>query len=281
MKLSYSTRIRRPNDPDVLDPTLHYADPLNVSRGNPYLKPEYIRALELGFQRTADHVTIQVTPFFRRTYDAVRTIRTIDSVGVTTRTFANVSTSDAFGVDGTVALSGGRLSGFVGASAYRQVSDAANLGPGLNAETYGWTARTNISLRVSRTFDLQTLLFYQAPMTVEQGWVAGRARVSLAARHKLMNDRLSVTLRVIDPFSMSRESSTTNDPRFYQVSDRNRAIRGLLLSVGWTFGRPDKEHGRDQLDQDPGTAGSSPASSARAAPTGTPALSVSNFVRNR
>ena len=135
MKLSYSTRIRRPDDTDQLDPTPRIADPLNVFRGNPYLKPEYIRALELGLQRTSGRMTVQVTPFFRHTLDAVRTIRTIDNAGVTTRTVANVATSDAFGSDLTVALTGGRLSGLAGGSAFRQVSDAANIGPGLNART--------------------------------------------------------------------------------------------------------------------------------------------------
>ena len=241
VKLSYSTRIRRPDDPDLLDPTPHYLDPLNTSRGNPYLKPEYIRALELGLQRTAGRMTIQVTPFFRHTLDAVRTIRSLDSTGVMTRTFANVATSDAYGTDATIAVSGDRLRGFVSASGFRQVSDAANVGPGLSAKTFGWTARTNVSFRVSSTLDLQTLLSYQAPMTVEQGRVAARTRLTLAVRRKLMNDRLNVTLRVIDPFNTSRESSTTIDPRFYQVSDRRRVIRGLLLSINWTFGKPPKE----------------------------------------
>ncbi len=248
VKLSYSTRIRRPDDTDLLDPTPHYLDPLNISRGNPYLKPEYIRALELGLQRTAARMTIQVTPFFRHTVDAVRTIRTIDSAGVMTRTFANIATSDAYGTDATVASSGGRLSGFVSASAFRQVSNAANLGPGLSAKTFGWTARTNASLRVSNTLDLQTLLSYQAPMTVEQGRNASRTRFTLAARQKLMSDQMSLTLRVIDPFNSSRERNTTIDPRFYQVSDRRRSIRGLLLSINWTFGKPRKEHESDPTD---------------------------------
>jgi hypothetical protein len=248
VKLSYSTRIRRPDDTDLLDPTPHYLDPLNISRGNPFLKPEYIRALELGLQRTAGRMTIQVTPFFRHTADAVRTLRTIDSAGVMTRTFANVATSDAYGTDATVAMSGGRLSGFVSASAFRQVSNAANLGPGLSAETFGWTARTNASFHISGTLDLQTLLSYQAPMTVEQGRNASRTRFTLAARQRVMNDQMSLTLRVIDPFNSSRERNTTIDPRFYQVSDRRRAIRGLLLSVTWTFGKPQREHERDPND---------------------------------
>jgi len=255
VKLSYSTRIRRPDDTDLLDPTPHYLDPLNISRGNPYLKPEYIRALELGLQRTADRLTLQLTPFFRHTVDAVRTIRSLDTAGVMTRTFANIATSDAYGADFTIARSGGRLSGFAGASAFRQVSNAANLGPGLSARTFGWTSRTNVTFRATRTVDVQALLSYQAPMTVEQGRNASRTRFTLAARKKLMEDRMSVSLRVIDPFNTSRESNTTIDPRFYQVSDRRRAIRGLLLSVNWTFGKPQEEHNREPNDLGGGDVG--------------------------
>jgi hypothetical protein len=255
VKLSYSTRIRRPDDTDLLDPTPHYLDPLNISRGNPYLRPEYIHALELGLQRTADRLTIQLTPFLRHTVDAVRTIRSLDMAGVMTRTFANVAASNAYGADVTIARSGGRLRGFVGASAFRQVSDASNLGPGLSARTFGWTARTNATFRATSTVDLQALLSYQAAMTVEQGRNASRTRFTLAARKKLMEDRMSVTLRVVDPFNTSRESNTTIDPRFYQVSDRRRAIRGLLLSVSWTFGKPKEEHNREPNDQGGGDAG--------------------------
>ncbi|MEP6574192.1 MAG: TonB-dependent receptor [Gemmatimonadota bacterium] len=248
IKLSYSTRIRRPDDTDLLDPTPFFLDPLNRTIGNPFLKPEYIRAFELGLQRTAGRSTVQLTPYFRHTQDAVRSIRSIDTAGVVTRTFANVATSDAYGADATVAIRGGRLSGFAGASAFRQVSNAANLGPGLNARTFGWTTRTNLTLKLSRTLDLQSLVSYQGPMTVEQGRIASRTRLSLAARERLMNDRMSLTLRVIDPFNNSRESSFTTDPQFNQVSNRRRMIRGVLLSGTWTFGKPPREHAREPAD---------------------------------
>src|SRR6267154_5468640 len=119
---------------------------------------------------------------------------------------------------------------------------------GHSTRTFGWTARTNATFRATNTFDLQALVSYQAPMTVEQGRNASRTRFTLAARKKLMEDRLSVTLRAIDPFNTSRESNTTIDPRFYQVSDRKRTIRGLLLSVNCTFGKPKDEHERDTND---------------------------------
>ena len=246
VKLSYSARIKRPDDADLLDPIPHYADPLNLSRGNPYLKPEHTSAFELGLQRSMGKSTLQVTPFFRRTFDAVRTLRTIDSAGITTRTFANIATSDAYGGDVTLAASGTRLSGFVGSSAFRQVSNASNVAPDLSISTFGWRARANGAYRVSSTVDVQALFTYQAAMTVEQGRNASRTQFNLAARQKLMEDQLSLTLRVIDPFNTSHERSTTLDPHFSQTSNRARAIRGLLLSASWTFGKPEK--GKDTID---------------------------------
>ena len=247
LKLSYSTRIRRPDDTDILDPIPHYADPLNISRGDPYLKPEYIRSLELGLQRSTDRTTVQLTPYFRHSLDAVRSIRTIDGAGVTTRTYANVATTNAYGTDVTLALRGGRLTGFASGSAYRQVSDAGSTLSGLSVKTFGWTVRSNLFLRASRSVDLQALATYQARMNVEQGWNGSRTRFSLAARRKFNSNQTSVTLRVIEPFNTLRERSATIDPAFYQLSDRTRAVRSLLLSVNWLFGKPPKDEGANDL----------------------------------
>jgi outer membrane cobalamin receptor len=246
VKASYSARIRRPDDADQLDPIPHYQDPLNLSRGNPYLQPEHTNAFELGLQRTMGKSTLQLTPFFRRTLGAVATLRTIDSAGVTTRTFANIATRDSYGGDATLALSGSRISGFVGTSAYRQVTNASNVAPDLSIRTFGWRARANGAYRVTSTVDVQALFSYQAAQTVEQGTNSSRTQFSFAARQKLMEDQLSLTLRVIDPFDTAHESGTTTDPRFFQTSNRARAIRALLLSATWTFGKPDKS--KDAID---------------------------------
>ena len=63
-----------------------------------------------------------------------------------------------------------------------------------------------------------------------------------------MNDQMSLTLRIIDPFNTSLERSTTIDPAFYQVSDRRRLIRGMLFSVNWIFGKAKKEKDREAID---------------------------------
>ena len=248
LKLSYSTRIRRPDDPDQLDPTPHFQDPLNLSRGDPALKAEYIRAVELGLQRTTKRTTLQLTPFFRHTIDAVRRVRTIDGAGVTTTTFANVASLDQYGADATLALRGGKLTGFIGSSAFKQSSNASNLGPGISARGLGWSARTNAAYRFSRTFDMQALITYRARQVVEQGTNLEQTRFNFAVRQKLNRDRVSLTLRVTDPFSTEKERSITDDPRFYQTSVRFRRARGVLLNLTWMFGKPIKGQKGDEID---------------------------------
>jgi outer membrane receptor protein involved in Fe transport len=248
LKLSFSERIRRPDPGFQIDPSLTYTDPLNISRGNPNLKPEYTRAFELGYQRSANGYTLQLTPFFRRTTDAIRQIRTIDTLGVSTRTYANVSTTDAYGIDGTIGHTEGAFTGFLGASGFRQVSDAANLGAGFSAAAFVWTGRANLAWRVSRTVDVQALTTWRAAQVVEQGRNGAQIRPSVAIRQKLLADRLALTLRALDPFNTNLDRSVTIDPRFTQVSDRTRVIRALQLTANWTFGSRRKQH--EELPED-------------------------------
>jgi hypothetical protein len=51
-------------------------------------------------------------------------------------------------------------------------------------------------------------------------------------------------MRLFYARTQRRVISTTIDPRFYQVSDRRRVIRGLLLNINGTFGKPHEEQKR-------------------------------------
>lgn len=247
VKASLSSRIRRPDDPDQLDPTVHFQDPLNLSLGNPELRPELIASYELGYQRTGRRTTLQLTPFLRHTRDAIRRLRTIDAQGVTTATFANIATVDAWGTDLTLALRGGRVTGFLGGTVNGQQSNAANVAPTLSTRATVWSARANMNLRLTSTLDAQWLVTYRAASRIEQGRNFSQTRVNAAMRQKVRGDRLSLTLRATDPFATEWERSITDDPRFYQTSLRRRQVRGLLLNLTWNFGKPPKGMGQTEL----------------------------------
>ncbi len=103
-------------------------------------------------------------------------------------------------------------------------------------------------------------------MTVEQWTNSAQMRVSFGAREKRVGVRVSLTMRVTDPFGTEREPFTTNDPRFTQISQRMHRARGVLLNVTWNFGRPLKEKRLDEGDPSVGSA--SPSLTSGGASTG-------------
>ncbi|MDP9348317.1 MAG: outer membrane beta-barrel family protein, partial [Gemmatimonadota bacterium] len=236
LKVSYSKRIERP-DTRMLNPFGFAPDPLNLFRGNPYLKPEYTHAFELGYQQSFEKGSLQLTPFYRHTVDAVRRLRTMDEEGVSTMSFANVATSDSYGADLNGSLRLGRLTGFGGFSAFQQVTDATNLSTDLSNQAFGWSARMNATLRITPTLDAQGFLMYRAPMNGEQGRVSARTMTNLALRQKLMGEKASVSLRVMDPFNTMGFGAEINDPLFHQETQRRFGARGVFLTFSYNFGQ--------------------------------------------
>jgi ferric enterobactin receptor len=258
LKASYSKRIQRP-DTRMLNPFGFTPDPLNIFRGNPYLQPEYTHAFEVGYQQTFGMGSLQLTPFYRHTTDAVRRLRTMDDEGVSTMSFDNVATSDSYGMDVNGSLRLGRLSGFGGFSAFQQVTDATNLSTDLSNRAFGWSTRVNATLRINPGLDVQGFLMYRAPMNAEQGRISAWTMTNLALRQRLMGERASVTLRVMDPFNTMGFASSVNDVRFFQETERKFGARGVFLSFSYNVGqqprarqqRPQEQNGGMQPQDSP------------------------------
>ena len=248
LKVSYSKRVTRP-DTRQLNPFGFREDALNVFHGNPALEPEYTHAFELGYQQSFGLGTVQLTPFVRHTVNAVRFIRTIDDAGVSTTTFQNVATSDSYGADANGSLRFGRLSGFGGLSAFKQVTDGSNLSTDVSNDAFGWSARGNLTFKATRTLDIQSFVMYRAAMRTEQGRMSAMTMTNVALRQKLHGDQTSVTLRVMDPFNAMKMGFVTDDGRFYQTSSRNFGARGLFLSVNYAFGQQPRLRPRAQEQQ--------------------------------
>ena len=249
LKLSYSKRVSRP-DMRQLNPFGFREDALNRFAGNPALRPEYTHAFELSLQQAFSRGSMQVTPFARHTVNAIRFIRTIDDAGVSTTTFANVATSDSYGAELNGSLRLGALSGFGGFSAFQQVTDASNLTTDASNKAFGWTARGNVTMKLSPTLDLQAFGMYRAPMNAELGRMRSMSMVNLALRQKVLGDKASVTFRVMDPFNTMGFGNVTNDGRFYQTSQRRFGARGAFLSFSWNFGQqPHTEKPRGEREE--------------------------------
>lgn len=105
-KLSYTERIRRPWIWDM-NPYVNASDPLNLTFGNPQLRPELTRTIEIGHGYTADSgFSLNSTVYGSLNRNAIEQLTTVDSVGISRSTLRNVATNERLGasINGSVPL---------------------------------------------------------------------------------------------------------------------------------------------------------------------------------
>jgi ferric enterobactin receptor len=250
LRFSYSKRINRPQA-QFLNPFPFSQDRYSRFVGNPELEPEFTHSYELSYQRSMPFGSLTVSPFYRHTVNAVRRYQTVDEEGITTMTLANLATANSYGTDANGQLRLGKLSGFVGVTAYRVVTDGSNVQSGLGTSALSWSARGSLNFKLSPSTDVQWFQFYRAPQRMEQGRVGAMQMANVAVKQKL-SERSSLSLRVMDPFDAMRFSMETTNPGLTQTSLRRFNSRAVYLSYSYNFGHPPRlRTPQPQPDQQP------------------------------
>jgi outer membrane receptor protein involved in Fe transport len=252
LKASYSRRIQRPW-PGQLNPFGFREDALTVFEGNPALRPEYTDSYELGLQQQLGvGSTLQLTPYVRRTTDAVRQYNFVDEDGVLHMRPRNAATVDQYGVDANLNFRAGPLSGFGGASAWRSEVDVGDLENARDVTSDGWSGRTNLTWKATPALDVSGFVMYRSSMRTEQGRFSSFTLTNVAIKQKLRGDKATATLRIMDPFGTMGWTMRTDDGRVLQLMDREFGARGAYLSFNWTFGQAPRMRPRPQEDQGAG-----------------------------
>ncbi|MBX6364198.1 MAG: TonB-dependent receptor [Gemmatimonadetes bacterium] len=261
LRFSYSKRVHRPGAWS-LNPFPSTDDPLNREAGNPYLRPEHTHAFQLELQQYVPFGSVQISPFYRRTTDVIRSVTTLDpATGISTSTPQNLATSTAYGTDLTASFRlGETLRGFASGSAYRRRTDGDNVGAGLSSDAVTWSLRGSVNWTVREGTELSWFSMYRAPRKVEQGRIAGLSMSNFSVRQRLWNDRTSLTLRVSDPFDTMRWQSWIATEEYTQVSQRDADARAVYVSFRWSFGQKPQFRDRDGGERTSGPEESQPGS---------------------
>jgi ferric enterobactin receptor len=255
LKLSYSRRIRRPGTQE-LNPFPVFFDAQNVFIGNPELKPEYTDAFELGYTRSWEQGSLQLSPFYRRTSDVIRFIVDTDDVidgrEVTSISFENLDTSDSYGADVNGSLQLGKLlNGFASFNIFKMVTNGGSE-TSLSSDAVTWSARVNATTNLTPTLSLQGMYFYRAPMNFERGRFSSWKMASVTLRQRLWGDKASVSVRVADPFKMMGFRVRAGDDNLTQITEREFDARAVHLTFQYNFGQaPKVRQPRPEATQEP------------------------------
>ncbi len=277
MQLNFSRKINRPNFFQLI-PFIDVSDPLNISKGNPDLIPEFTNLAELSYQNqfNAKH-SLLTTAYFRNTNDLITRYQYRDanpntaiSDSATFTTYANANSSFTYGLELTLRdkfLSWWDLS--TNFNLYKTDLKAGNIPGTTNQSQVSWFAKINNSFKLPKNYSIQLSGDYQAKTLLPasssggggggrggggfmggggfgqsqpgaQGFIKPNYGVEIAIRKDfLKNNAASVTLQMNDVFRTKLNATHAESAFLIYDTQRRRDPQVARLSFNWRFGKFD------------------------------------------
>ncbi len=250
LQLSYSRRVNRP-DARALNPFVDLTDSLNIRRGNPDLKPEYVNSLELALAKNINSFNLTTSLYYRHTDDLISRFRTVDPVsGVATLMNVNFSSSDNYGLEiigrYSFTKAGSLMASF---NIYQNKINGTNIQSELQADATQWMSRLNANFKITPATSVQVTGNYMAPMTTVNGKIKGMSGVDAGFKQDLWKGKGSISVNVSDIFLMRKFTFINEGEFFYTSGQRRRESRVAMFTLSYKFGKSDQSLFRKKANQ--------------------------------
>ncbi len=277
MQVNVTRKINRPSFFQLI-PFLDLTDPLNISKGNPDLKPEFTNLAEWSYQNQfSKNHSLLTTAYFRNTNDLITRYQYRDanpnaaiSDSATFNTFANANSSFTYGLEATLRnkfVSWWDLSTNI--NLYNQQLKAGNIPGSANQSQVSWFAKINNNFKLPKNYSIQLSGDYQAKTLMPastsgggggrgggmggpmgfgqqlpgaQGYIKPNYGVDIAIRKDFMkNNAASLTLQMSDIFKTKLYASHAESSFLIYDTQRRRDWQVVRLNFNWRFGKIDAQ----------------------------------------
>ncbi|MCC3156497.1 TonB-dependent receptor [Hymenobacter sp. 15J16-1T3B] len=240
IKAAYNRRIQRPSL-QFLNPNIQASNPLNVTQGNPLLRPEYTNSYELSYSTFLKGTTLSFSGFVRNTTGSIQAVRT-PLGGDTIRTsYANIGNESAYGMNvfanvnlaGKLSLSGGPDLYY--AVLRNNVSDVL-----YNAKNEGWVLSGRLfgSYNFTPKWGLQFFGFYRGRQVQLQGYQSGFGVYSLGLKRDLWDKKGSLGFGVDNFLTPTYKiRSEVVSPLVTQNSVNTMQMLGFRVNFSYRIGK--------------------------------------------
>jgi outer membrane receptor protein involved in Fe transport len=258
LQLNFSRRIRRP-DFWQLNPFIDINDPLNLTQGNPRVKPEYVNSFEFNYNQKYEKGNFFASLYFRNnTANITRFSDTITTAqyealnnaaigeNAILNTFINAQFTNRMGAEFTLNYKFGRLEIIPNVNLqYRRVKAEYN-GLNLSNQGFNWNSKMIFNYKIGsklvvlNNLNIQLINEYESPEVIPQGKNIAEYSTDFALRKEfLKNNVASLTFAINDVFNTRRSGQIYDTDNFYQDSYRRWDVRSFRLSFSYRFGNKD------------------------------------------
>ena len=273
LQLNYSRKVNRPNFFQLI-PYFDYSDSLNISRGNPGLKPEFTNLIELSYQvNLKKGNNILTTAYYRNTTDLITRYQyrdknpipsKLDSIFISS--YENASSSVAYGLEVT---STNKISRWwnltTNVNVYNSTIDGGNIESNLNNQQVSWFGKINNTFTLPKAYSIQLTGDYTSKtilppgrggggggrmygggnLSTANGYTEPVYGIDLAIKKDFLKDKsasISLSMSDILRTKVYRTHSRSDFSKtVYSVQDneRTRDAQLVRLNLNWRFGKFD------------------------------------------
>ncbi len=256
LSLSYSRRVNRPHRHSV-NPFPKYTDPLNLRRGNPYLNPEYINSVELGYMSYSKKLTVTSSVYYRYMTNLIKRVKTVEPNGVAVTSWQNLDEGHFVGVEMVFIYKPYKwwrmmISANVSQS-FLNSNDAE-----LNNSGMSGSAFFNQTFTLKNNWSIQNTAYYMSPFILPQGKTLAMYSTNIAVKKSLLkNNKLSLSLSLQDVFNTRRFALEVNSNQDYTLYSKWKwQSRRLMFNVSYSFGNQTTQPRKRKRDKGDGGNGS-------------------------
>jgi outer membrane receptor protein involved in Fe transport len=277
LQLNYTRKINRPNF-FQLYPYTDNSDSLNISRGNPGLKPEFTNSFELSYQKTfkKNKDNFLASLYYKNTTNLitrfqVKELNPVNGKDIFINTYINANSAYVTGLEMTLKTKMTKWWDLT--SNLNLFTSKINIGIANQPEQdqfASWFAKVNNTFKLPKNFTIQLSGNYQSKTvlppggsggegggrggggggmmggggfgqtTSSQGYVRANYWVDGALKYEfLKNKQASISLNVNDIFRSRRSDVHSESADYTQDVFRRRDPQLLRLNFSWRFGKFD------------------------------------------
>lgn len=261
LQLSYSRRVHRPHSRQVV-PFIDYEDPLNLSSGNPKLKPEYIDVAELEHSFENRKTSVSTSLFYRQVNGMITRLTELWDGGITYTTYKNLNNGISYGLESVITQ---KFTPWWRVNTDLSYFHNQLTGTGISAaqanSSSSWTARVNSFFSLGKNTDLQVMLLYFSPTVGVSGASGhgfhgssqGRTRenyfVNLGAKHNFLDGKISAFVRVSDIFKTEKHGQIVYGNNFKTTSVRYRESQVIFFGVSFKINEGIKQREKKNSEE--------------------------------
>ena len=265
LQLSVTRRINRPNFFQLI-PYVDYTDSLNITQGNPNLKPEFTSSAEASYSKSfkGNH-TLLATVYYKYTNDMITRFLKEDTNPVTgekdiINTYINANSGYITGLELT---SVNPLTKWWDLTAnvniYNSKINTDNINEFSQDAIWSWFGKLNNTFKLPKNYTIQLTADYQSKTNIpvntggggfgppmgqaqaaSQGYIKAFWGMDIAFKKSFMkNNAATLTLGITDIFKTRYNSQYSYSPYFIQDYSRIMNPQMVRLNFSYRFGKID------------------------------------------